>query len=128
MKKFLGIVVGLLVVVGLAFVVFRFGFHFGDGNGNGDATRGVSISESDTLEPDPVETSQRSEIRIEWNDIYLDDELCEDENDLKEKLTNIGPEREYEFVHDNATKGTYDKVREVLSGLADVLDIKVIDG
>lgn len=129
MKK---IIAGFLIVV-LAvflFVAWKFvipNFHLGsDGSRNGI----ISVAETPAIEsfqPEPTEESQVSEIRIEWNDIFLDDELCSDEDSLKEKIIELGSSREYHFIHDNATKGTYDKVKSILDELQDVTEIKIVE-
>lgn len=46
-------------------------------------------------------------------------------DNLKQKIIDIGTEREYTFVYDNAIKSTYDKVNEVLSELENTLGITI---
>lgn len=141
MKKLL-IGIGGIVIFGVAaWCVFHFvvpNLHIG-GNGSGTentTNAGVPASEStqpdsaqsDSPQPKPSEDEKIIEIRIEWNDIYFDNERCANEDELKEKITELGTTREYHFVHDNATQGTYDKVKDVLDELANVLGIIVHDG
>lgn len=134
MGKKVGTAVGsiaILLVVGgavLSNTVFPGlpGFHFG--SGAGDSSDAVpehsgSTSSSISVSIDLPKSNEVSEIRIDGNEIYFDNELCEDENDLKQKIIDIGSEREYTFVYDNAIKLTYDKVDKVLSGLESTLDV-----
>lgn len=98
------------------------------GNGTGDGTdtnSPPSVNESEPVDSNSVEEDNISEIRIEIDKIYFDDQLCTDENELKQKITDIGTEREYIFIHENAIKGTYDKVNEVLSELKSALNITI---
>lgn len=98
------------------------------GNGTGDGTdtnSPPSVSESEPVDSNLVEEDNISEIRIEIDKIYFDDQLCTDENELKQRITDIGTEREYIFIHENAIKGTYDKVNEVLSELKNALNITI---
>lgn len=69
--------------------------------------------------------NKNSEIRIEEKDIYFDGELVDNVDNLKQKIIDIGTEREYTFVYDNAIKSTYDKVNEVLSELENTLGITI---
>lgn len=136
MKKLKIVIVIVISVVALRLICFGV-FHLGgDGSGTGSTTSaGVPASEttqpnfaqSDSPQPEPSEDEKIIEIRIEWNDIYFDNDRCADEDELKEKITELGSTREYHFVHDNATQGTYDTVKAVLDDLRDVLGIKVIE-
>ena len=63
--------------------------------------------------------------RIEENDIYFDNDLMENVDDLKQKITDIGTNHEYTFVYDNAIKSTYDEVNGVLVELENALGITI---
>ena len=97
----------------------------GDGEGTGT---GIPANESSVSESNSTEIASVLEIKVEEDKIYFDGERCTDENDLKDRITEIGTEKEYIFVYDNAIKATYDKVQTVLSELEDVLGIEVHDG
>lgn len=120
--------VGILAIVLLAGAAFFFDFKL-LGNGGGGSGEGTSpgISTSKHIEPesDPAENAQIAEIKIEEDKIYFDGELCADENDLKDKITAMGTQKEYCFIHDKAIKATYDQVNAVLLDLKDALDITV---
>ena len=120
--------VGILAIVLLAGAAFFFFFRL-LGNGGGGSGEGTSpgISTSKHIEPesDPAENAQIAEIKIEEDKIYFDGELCADENDLKDKITAMGTQKEYCFIHDKAIKATYDQVNAVLLDLKDALDITV---
>ena len=128
MGKIIGIAVALVLLMGGSFFGCSF-FGHGSGNGSGQASEGsasvsvlpqTEVSETDTPEEDKI-----SEILIEGDKIYFDDELCADENDLKQKITQYGTDREYTFEYDNAIKSTYDKVEQILIDLEDALNITV---
>lgn len=98
----------------------------GNGTGDGADTNSLpSVSENEPSDQNLTEENHVSEIRIDVDKIYFDDQLCADENELKQKITDIGTEREYVFIYENAIKGTYDKVDEVLSELENALNITV---
>jgi len=124
-----GIIGPILVLVIGAFVAITFvipNIHFGRGTGDGrDMASGSSVSASAPSELDTSEETGTSEIRVKGNEIFFDDVRCTDENELKQKITDIGAEREYVFVDDYAIKSTYDKVDEVLTELKNALDINI---
>ena len=86
---------------------------------------GSSISTNKPSKSDLSKENKNSEIRIEEKDIYFDGELVDNVDNLKQKIIDIGTEREYTFVYDNAIKSTYDKVNEVLSELENTLGITI---
>lgn len=124
----MGKLIALLLVVvalGLTIKFVSFSLPFGIRAAGGGAEDGSTVGVDMPLDPDSSEETNISEIRIEENDIYFDNELCADENELKQKITDIGASREYTFVYDNALKSTYDKVNSVLSELETTLDITI---
>ncbi|MBD5101622.1 MAG: hypothetical protein HDT27_02795 [Subdoligranulum sp.] len=68
-----------------------------------------------------------SVIRIEGNEIFFDDAPCADENELRDLILPFGADRTYEFYYDNAIKGTYDKVRTVLTELQEALGFTILE-
>lgn len=123
-------VIILIIIIALLVIVFfdPFGWGFGFGNG-GNIFGGLGNSSSATDEgggsPDDEEIFSVVLIRIENNDIYFGDEPCADAEELKEKITQTGTEKEYELIHDTAIKATFDEVKAVLTGLEDALGITV---
>lgn len=128
MGKIIGVVAALVLLIGGSFFGCSF-FGHGSGDGSGQASEGsASVSilpQTDSSETDTPEEDTIAEILIEGNKIYFDDELCVDENDLKQRITQYGTDREYNFKYDNAIKGTYDKVEQILLDLENALNIKV---
>lgn len=111
-----------VVAAGLLAGGIGIGTHFGGGNGDGsgsDTAPESSVCESASIE------DQVSEIRIEKNDIYFEEELCENVDDLKQKIIDYGTTREYVFVYEKAIKATYDEVNEALSELESALGITI---
>jgi len=130
MRKLL---VALAVLIVAAFLIFNFllpNLHFGSGNGDGNGN-GQEILSDDVSSPTPNSSEENSiseiEIRIEENDIYFDDELCIDKDDLKQKIIDAGTESKYTFISDNALKATYDDVQAILSNLETALGITVVE-
>lgn len=124
MGKLIALLLAAIALV-LAIKFIFLNFPFGTGAGGGGTDDGSAVSVDIPLDPDSSDETNISEIRIEENDIYFDNELCADENELKQKITDIGASREYTFVYDNALKSTYDKVNSVLSELETTLDITI---
>lgn len=125
MRKIIALILAVVIVIGGGIGSCAF---LGRGNGNGSGAGSGNSAPASESTPDKLDSSeetQTSEIRIEGDKIYFDDKLCADENELKQKITDIGTKREYLFVYDNAIKGTYDKVNDVLSDLTNALDITI---
>ena len=113
MRKILGIIGSALAVIAviIGVVIFvlpnlRFGAGTGDGSG---VVSGSSIS-----------TNKPSK-----SDLSKENKNSDNVDNLKQKIIDIGTEREYTFVYDNAIKSTYDKVNEVLSELENTLGITI---
>lgn len=128
MRKAIG---GIVLVIALA-VALIFGiklfplFKGGNGDGTGvaaSASEGMP-SQSDSAKPD--EDNMVSEIRIVRNDIFLDDELCENVVSLKQRIIESDLERQYIFTYDEALVSTYDDVNTVLAELRETLGITII--
>lgn len=129
MKKALKFILtaGIILIIALLIIAFRFGlFHVGPGGGDGTGT-GSSASEGVPSQPSPADEKKVSEIRIDGNDIFFDDNPCANVDELKQQIIDIGTEHEYTFIYDNAIKGTYDEVRAMLSDLEDALGITIND-
>ena len=130
MKKILKIVLPFVTIAALFGVVYFFlipNIRLGwKGNGAGKKEE-FSANESIMSQVSSSTSTEISEIRIDEDKIYLDGDLCANENILKDKIIEIGAKKEFHFLYDNAIKGTYDKVEVVLSELEDALGIKVIE-
>lgn len=114
----------LAVIIGVVIFFWLPNIHFGAGTGAGSGVvSGSSISTNKSSKSDLSQDNKNSEIRIEEKDIYFDGELVDNVDNLKQKIIDIGTDREYTFVYDNAIKSTYDKVNEVLSELENTLGI-----
>lgn len=113
----------LLAAIAALLIIFKpfgsGGFGFGPGGDSGsDSQNGSAVSSVESQANVAV-------IRIDGNDIFLDDEKCASVDDLKSKVIAIGKDKDYELDHKTAIKSTYDEVKQMLSGLEDALDIKV---
>lgn len=122
MGKIIALILAVIIGIGGGIGSCAF-LSRGNGNGSG-VSLGDSVSTSESIS-DSSEENHVSEIRINEDKIYFDNELCADENELKQRITDIGTEREYIFVQDHAIKGTYDKVDAVLSELESALGITI---
>ena len=152
-KKKAGAAAGTLALAGLLALALKSGsFGLGFGGGNGDGTgAGTSSPEAAASAPSSVSSGsvssvsvssapssasapdeapaepQISVIRIEGNEIFFDDTLCADENELRDLILPLGADRTYEFYYNDAIKGTYDKVRTVLTELSEALDLTILE-
>ena len=127
---------GIVLTIVLAAILFWGGiksglFSFSLGSGNGDGDRfGTAPSASEGVPSQPESTDSNkndtvSKIQIIRNDIFFDDELCENIDSLKQKIIEIGTNREYIFIYDEALKSAYDEVNAVLAELKEALGIIV---
>lgn len=121
----------LVAVIIVAVLIFTgvIKINFGEG-GFGGLFPNNSSGESSDNTSDAANTTQEEQsntviIKIDDSNIYIDDVLCADETELKEKIMEIGTKKEYELIHDTAIKATYDKVVAVLYELEDALEIKI---
>lgn len=151
-RKKAGAAAGALALAGLLALALNsgsFGIGFGGGNGVGSGGASAPNTSSDaaaaTPSSDAVSTPSApsspsaaapdeaptempvSVIRIEGNQIFFDDTLCADENELRELILPLGAERTYEFYYGDAIKGTYDRVHTVLTELAEALGLTIIE-
>ena len=125
MKKILGIVVLLVVVIGAAFVLRLCGFGLGLGNGGGDGAVASSKMEDIKEEQDDKGIIL---IKVDESTIYFDNEKCENVDDLKKKICKIqatNKEKKYVYNNEYAIKETDDQVKEALQSLKDTLEIIV---
>lgn len=154
-KKKAGAAAGVLVLAGLLALALNsgsFGIGFGGGSGVGfgsgdaasaanaapDAAASAPSSDAASAPSAPSTPSASapdeasagtpvSVIRIEGNQIFFDDTLCADENELRDLIMPLGAERTYEFYYGDAIKGTYDRVRTVLTELTEALDLTITE-
>lgn len=116
----------LLILAVAAFVIlWKNGLiHIGKEAGQGAGEGGTSIIESSDTSVTSVESSV-VEIKVDNDKIFLDGKEIANADELKEKITEIGNKKTYDFVHEGAIKATYDEVKAVLSELERALSIKV---
>lgn len=120
--------VGSVVVIAAIAGGVGIGVGFGGGNGDGSGAGSRSSTTISASASDISASSQEDQvvkIRIEKNDIYFEEELCKDVEDLKQKIIDYGTTREYVFIYEKAIKATYDEVNEVLAELEDALGISI---
>lgn len=127
-----GLVILILLVLGVAafYVLWQNGFfHFGKGSGDGEGSGTAVVSNvTEGSQPGGESSKQESavvEVKVDNDKIYLDGEQFASAEELKNKITEIGDKKTYNFVHDTAIKATYDEVKAVLSDLERALSIKV---
>ena len=132
-----GVPGGLILLIILALLVaaavilwqngfFGFGKGSGDGDGEGSGSAIVSNVNDNSAAGDSSEAeSTVVEIKVDNEKIFLDGAEVANAAELKDKITEIGDKKTYNFVHDTAIKATYDEVKAVLSDLERALNIKV---
>lgn len=126
MKKILRIVI-VIVVILLAVVVWlkfgRGGFGLGNGNDNG-----IGVAELNQTDEKVTEEKNVVIIKVDESTIYIDDEKCDNIENLKDKISKIeavGNKKTYVYEHEYAIKETADEVSDVLHSLQDTLGISV---
>lgn len=123
-----GFIFFLLLVLAIAAIVilWKLGLiHIGKDVGNGAGSGGNSTITSTEISDTSEEESTVIEIRVDKETIYFDGAEVASAEELKEKITEIGDKKTYNFVHDDAIKATHDEVKAVLTELEKALNIKV---
>lgn len=123
----LGSILLLLFILAVAtfVILWKNGLiHIGKEAGQGAGEGGTSVVESSDMSVTSVESSV-VEVKVDNDKIFLDGKEIANANELKEKITEIGDKKTYNFVHEGAIKATYDEVKSVLSELERALSIKV---
>lgn len=118
----------LILAVAAIFLLWKLGYiGFGKGSGDGEGSGGESsaVTSAEVSDTGSEEESTVIEIRVDTETIYFDGTELASADELKEKITEIGNKKTYNFVHDSAIKATYDEVKAVLTDLERALDIKV---
>ena len=114
------LILALIIALLIIFKPFGSGgFGFGPGGESGSNSQNSSAVSSEESQ------TNIAVIRIDGNDIFLDGEKCASVDDLKNKVTEIAKDKDYELDHSTAIKSTYDEVKQMLTGLEDALNIKV---
>ncbi len=120
------ILILLLIIIILILIIVMFDpFGWGGGSGFLGSSGGNSADNSSSSAESDSDVSDTIVIKIDENTILIDGEECADENELKDKITDIGTDKKYELDHSTAIKETYDKVKSVLTELQDALNIEV---
>lgn len=125
-----GFVFLLLLILAAAaiFLLWKLGYiGFGKGSGDGEGSGSESsvVTSADVSDTSAEEESTVIEIKVDMETILFDGVEVANADELKEKITEIGNKKTYDFVHDSAIKSTYDEVKAVLTDLERALDIKV---
>lgn len=125
-----GFIFLLIIIIGIgAFVaLWKNGFiHFGkdDGTGSGDGSGTATVVSNASTDSEASAESTVVEIKVDEEKIYLDGAEVANAEELKNKITEIGDKKTYNFVHYNAINATYDEVKAVLTELETALNIKV---
>lgn len=132
MKKFLRILV-LLVILGVALLLLfgdRFGLGFGTGLGFGqaaDSSERSDSTESDAsgsgdsvrgMETDPADLPDTITVTIREDKVYVEDKEIADAYALKSYIETINTDdRKYKLVDDNSIRATYEWVTGVFDEL-----------
>ena len=132
MKKFLRILV-LLVILGVALLLLfgdRFGLGFGTGLGFGqaaDSSERSGSTESDAsgsgdsvrgMETDPADLPDTITMTIREDKVYVEDKEIADADALKSYIETINTDdRKYKLVDDNSIRATYEWVTGVFDEL-----------
>lgn len=123
-----GFIFFLLLILAIAalVVLWKLGYiHIGKDSGRGPGNGGSSVVSGTDISDNSEAESTVIEIRVDEETIYFDGTKLADANELKNKITEIGDKKTYNFVHDSAIKATYDEVKSVLNELETALNIKV---
>ena len=132
MKKFLRILV-LLIILGVALLILfgdRFGLGFGTGLGFGqaaDSSERSDSTESDAsgsgdsvrgMETDPADLPDTITVTIREDKVYVEDKEIADADALKSYIETINTDdRKYKLVDDNSIRATYEWVTGVFDEL-----------
>ena len=132
MKKFLRILV-LLIILGVALLLLfgdRFGLGFGTGLGFGqaaDSSERSGSTESDAsgsgdsvrgMETDPADLPDTITVTIREDKVYVEDKEIADADALKSYIETINTDdRKYKLVDDNSIRATYEWVTGVFDEL-----------
>lgn len=132
MKKFLRILV-LLVILGVALLLLfgdRFGLGFGTGLGFGqaaDSSERSGSTESEAsgsgdsvrgMETDPADLPDTITVTIREDKVYVEDKEIADADALKSYIETINTDdRKYKLVDDNSIRATYEWVTGVFDEL-----------
>ena len=123
-----GFIFLLLLVLAVAALValWKLGYiHIGRESGDGSGNSGNSVVSSADSSDVSAEESTVIEIKVDMEKIWFDGTELANAEELKNKITEIGDKKTYNFVHDSAIKSTYDEVKAVLTDLERALNIKV---
>lgn len=121
----------LILAVAAVVILWQNGYiHFGKDSGQGSGEGGTSIvsNAADSSETENSENSAENtviEIKVENETIYFGGTELANAEELKNKITETGTGKTYEFIHDSAIKSAYDEVKTVLTDLERALGIKV---
>lgn len=127
-KGALVVLILIILLVAAGYLLWQNGFFsFGKGDGDGEGSGNAVVSDAavDSADESAEPESTVVEVKVDNNKIYLDGAEVASAEELKNKITEIGDKKTYNFVHETAIKATYDEVKAVLSDLERALNIKV---
>ena len=124
-KAVIVIVVIIIVVLGLGISIGKHGFGTGDGSGEG--TQKLTADEKEDRKEEETQ-GEEVIIRVEEDQVYVDEEECTDLEDLSDRISKINSQEKsvkYIFEHEYAIKATYDEVKKTLLNLEETLGITI---
>jgi hypothetical protein len=129
MKKFLRILV-LLIILGVVLLLLfgdKFGFGLGTGLGFGQTANSSDSSNSDAAGedgtvrgtvPDPADLPQTITVTIREDRVYVGDVEVADADELRSYIESINTDdRKYTLVDENSIRATYEWVTGVFEDL-----------
>ena len=129
MKKFLRILV-LLIILGVVLLLLfgdKFGFGLGTGFGFGQTANSSDVSNSDATGsdgsvrgtvPDPADLPETITVTIREDRVYVGDVEVADAEELRSYIESINTDdRKYTLIDENSIRATYEWVTGVFEDL-----------
>ena len=129
MKKFLRILV-LLIILGVVLLLLfgdKFGFGLGTGFGFGQTANSSDVSNSDATDsdgsvrgtvPDPADLPETITVTIREDRVYVGDVEVADAEELRSYIESINTDdRKYTLIDENSIRATYEWVTGVFEDL-----------
>lgn len=128
MKKILLVAVVIVVIVAVGCGV-KLGLKgLGTGGGSEEGTQSLLSNVAEKTENTKEDANHTVIVKVDESNIYINDELCENVEALKEKISEIDSKDKnvkFTFEHEYAIKATYDEVEKALVELEEILDINI---
>lgn len=126
MKKVIAFFAIVLVVIAVVFVFMKYGF--GTGGRGGEGKGEVECLNSDIDDKEAEKKSSTIIVKVEDDKIYLNDELCNSVEELKDKIGKLeSEETETKYMYDDefGIKAIADEVEDAMHRLQDTLGIYI---